>query len=240
MNKELRVLALGNSFSQDCTAYLERITDAKILARNLYIGGCSLERHAENLRAGAAEYEYQENGVTIGAGHVSANEAFSAEPWDFITVQQVSGLSGCYESCVPYLGEVLSYIRTLCPTAKPVWNETWAYATTSTHSAFSAYDRDQEKMMTCIRNTAQRICKDFGIDRMIRCGDAIQYLREKIPPDGTEFCRDGFHLSLEYGRYVAAYVWARFFGLAINGFVPDGADPKRIFACVSVLQDAGI
>ncbi len=240
MKKQLRILALGNSFSQDCTAYLDRMTDAGLLVRNLYIGGCSLERHAGNLRTNAAEYEYQKDGVAIGGGHVSANEILSSEPWDFVTVQQSSGLSGCYESYVPYLEEVLSYIRTLCPTAQPVWNETWAYATTSTHAAFQTYEYSQQKMIACIRETARRVCGEFGIDRMIRTGDAIQLLRENVAPDGTEFCRDGFHLSLNYGRYAAAYVWARFFGLPVNGFVPDGADPERILACVSVLKDAGI
>ena len=46
-----KILAIGNSFSQDATAYLHDIaaaggTDTKIV--NLYIGGCSLKTHWEN------------------------------------------------------------------------------------------------------------------------------------------------------------------------------------------------
>ena len=47
-----KVLAIGNSFSRDATCYLHQIAkgagvDAKIV--NLYIGGCSLERHWQNI-----------------------------------------------------------------------------------------------------------------------------------------------------------------------------------------------
>lgn len=43
----MKILSIGNSFSQDSTALLQLLTD-KITARNLYIGGCSLDMHAAN------------------------------------------------------------------------------------------------------------------------------------------------------------------------------------------------
>lgn len=44
----LKILAIGNSFSEDATRYLHQLAnaagiDTKIV--NLYIGGCPLERH---------------------------------------------------------------------------------------------------------------------------------------------------------------------------------------------------
>ena len=47
-----KILAIGNSFSEDATSYLEDIAtcggeDCKVV--NLYIGGCSLERHYNNI-----------------------------------------------------------------------------------------------------------------------------------------------------------------------------------------------
>ncbi|MGN1128615.1 MAG: DUF4886 domain-containing protein, partial [Candidatus Flemingiibacterium sp.] len=44
----LKVLSIGNSFSQDAQRWLHDIAAAdgvELLAKNLYIGGCSLERH---------------------------------------------------------------------------------------------------------------------------------------------------------------------------------------------------
>ena len=221
----MKILALGNSFSTDCTTHLGRMTDATV--RNLYIGGCSLERHARNLDDRIADYELQRDGVMMGESHVTANEVIAAENWDVITLQQVSQLSGIYESMEPHLSTVVSHIRTLCPMAKLVWNQTWAYATYTTHAGYANYGCNQAVMQRRIEETSHRVAQENGFG-LIEVGRAIAHLRETLPPDGTEFCRDGFHLSLDYGRYAAAYVWARYFGLSINDYIPDGADEERI------------
>ena len=44
----MKVLAIGNSFSEDATRYLHDIAKADGVAlevANLYIGGCPLDRH---------------------------------------------------------------------------------------------------------------------------------------------------------------------------------------------------
>lgn len=44
----MKILAIGNSFSEDAMYYLKNIADAdgvEVKAVNLYIGGCNLERH---------------------------------------------------------------------------------------------------------------------------------------------------------------------------------------------------
>ena len=61
----IKILAIGNSFSQDATHYLHQIAaadhvDLKVV--NLYIGGCSLERHWNNILTEAEDYLYEENG----------------------------------------------------------------------------------------------------------------------------------------------------------------------------------
>ena len=222
----LKILALGNSFSTDCTAYSEKMTSGAYI-RNLYIGGCSQERHANNLDNKIADYEFQKDGKNVADTLVTANEIIASEAWDVITVQQVSGLSGIYESYYPYLTTVLAHIRALCPTAKIVWNQTWAYATYSGHGDFVRYDRDQNKMYAMIDEVSHRVAAENGLD-IIEVGRAIQALREQLPPDGTELCRDGFHLSFDYGRYAAAYVWAKYFHLPVNDFLPEGTDAERI------------
>ena len=189
-----------------------------------------MERHANNLSESAAAYEYQKNGERIleHGLHVSANGIFRSVDWDVITVQQVSGKSGLYDSFDPYLSTVLHYIRTLCPTAKIVWHQTWAYATDSTHPEFANYERDQTKMFSMIEEASHRIAKENGLG-LIESGRAIQLLRKELEPDGTDFCRDGFHLSFDCGRYAAAYVWARYFGCKVDPFyLPRGAKQARI------------
>lgn len=48
MEKPVKILAVGNSFSEDATFYLPQIAEAggkSLILGRLYIGGCSLERH---------------------------------------------------------------------------------------------------------------------------------------------------------------------------------------------------
>ena len=223
----LKILALGNSFSTDCTTYLDRV-GKNLYVRNLYIGGCSLERHAKNLLEDLPYYQLQVQGEPIQEELVSAAALFCADEWDFITVQQASGVSGLQESFDPHLDVVLDYIRRLCPRAKILWHQTWAYATYSTHPEFVNYGKDQAQMWKQIEACSHRTVREKQLDGIIETGRAIQALREQLTPDGTELCRDGFHLSLDYGRYAGAYVWAKKFGTECTGFVPDGADEARV------------
>ena len=222
----MKILAIGNSFSEDCTAYLERMTkDAYV--RNLYIGGCSLARHASNLQGDVAAYQLQKDAKMLGTRLVSANWALLSDTWDVVTVQQVSGDSGIYESYGNALRTVLAFVRALSPNARIVWNQTWAYASYSAHPHFPRYGCDRERMHAQIDEVAHRIAKENGLE-IVETGRAIDFLRKNLEEDGTELCRDGFHLSLDYGRYAAAYTWASYFGLEARDFVPEGADRARI------------
>ena len=59
----IRILAIGNSFSEDAVENnLWNMLDAAgipAIVANLYIGGCTLERHWNNSTADAAEYRYR-------------------------------------------------------------------------------------------------------------------------------------------------------------------------------------
>lgn len=240
MNTPLKVLCIGNSFSQDATRYLESVAAAgpkPVLARNLYIGGCSLERHADNLRHLAFLYEYQKDAVhmfqTVIPGRkngVSIRMALEMNDWDVITVQQVSQLSGIYESYFPYLSEVLHVVREKSPRSQIMFHSTWAYETDSVHPGFVNYDNDQLKMYDAIQDVTGRISKEFGLP-VLPSGRLIQTLRGLESFDyangGLSLNRDGFHLS-DYGRYAVALLWYRqLTGCSVkdNGFCPEHFDP---------------
>ena len=111
----MKILAIGNSFSEDCTAHLGRMCD--VYVRNLYIGGCSLERHARNLEEQIADYQFQKDAIMLGERLVSANEILAAESWDVITLQQVSHAAPFYKTYQPYLDELAAYVRRAVPRA---------------------------------------------------------------------------------------------------------------------------
>ncbi|MFR5855043.1 MAG: DUF4886 domain-containing protein [Lachnospiraceae bacterium] len=134
----MKLLAVGNSFSQDACTFLHQTAQAQGLdleVTNLYIGGCSLEMHYQNLLSGKADYQCQQNGHFDGR-MISLPEALAMEPWDVIVTQQASHFSGWMDSYEPFLMELLAAFRKACPQARLYLHETWAYERGSDHGAF--------------------------------------------------------------------------------------------------------
>ena len=207
----MNVLCIGNSFSQDATRYLHQISDDEIFVRNLYIGGCSLETHMINIKEANEYYEYQKNGRKLKM--TSINDALTKRKWDFVTVQQVSHFSGMEETYEPFMEFIVGYVREKCPKAKIVFHRTWAYDDRSDHGGFVNYGRDRKKMYNAIVNASNSVCKKYGFD-IIPSGDAVEMARElpEFKQGGPlNINRDGFHLSLDYGRYLAGLVMFKYF-----------------------------
>lgn len=231
----MKILAIGNSFSQDATKYLQAVAKSAgedMYVRNLYIGGCSLERHASNVKSGEAAYAYEEDAAKIC--DISVTDGLKAEKWDYVTVQQVSGKSGMPETYEPYMSELIAHIKQYAPQATIVFHRTWQYEKGSTHGSFPNYGCDRDKMFECIVNATSEAAKRYGIE-IIKSGDAVHRAVElpEFDPEqgGVSVYRDGFHLGLTYGRYLASLVWFEFFtGKSAKEvtFAPEGTDPKLI------------
>ncbi len=224
----MRILCIGNSFSEDATRFLHRFAASDgyhLDIDNLYIGGCSLERHWQNLVSGEAVYDLIENGERHGK-KVSLNEMVGAKPYDFVTMQQVSAFSGIEASYHPYIEGLSGYLRVHLPTARQLFHETWAFETDSTNENFFRYGNDQKTMHAAIHKTVANVTSLLGIG-FIPCGDVIQALRATPRFDyangGQTLCRDGFHMDLIYGRYALTATWYYYLtGNAIleNSFIP--------------------
>ena len=94
---KLKVLTIGNSFSDDTMEYFYQIADlvgvGDIELGNLYIGGCTLETHLNNARDNSPSYEYRTNydGSWSTEFKYKMLDAVSSNDWDFISFQQASG-----------------------------------------------------------------------------------------------------------------------------------------------------
>ena len=219
----MKVLSIGNSFSEDAVRWLHDISlggKTRIDTENLMIGGCSLETHFNCIKNAAVDYCLQGNGLEY-IRKASANEVIENETFDIITVQQASALSGRPQSYVPYLTEIVKYVREHQPGAKLCFHKTWSYETDSTHGGFDFYNRSQGEMFRRISDCAETVLKLADIP-VIPVGDFIQYLRDNTKEfdyknGGISLCRDGFHLSFDYGRFAAAAVWYKeFTGESVN------------------------
>ena len=144
----LRILAVGNSFSEDATYYLHQILEIAGVENqvvNLYIGGCSLEKHWRNIEKNAREYQFQFNGTKTDR-RVTVKEVLKEAKWDVIVTQQASHDSGWLDTYEPFLGKIVAYFRENAPEARLFLHETWAYEKSSDHESFARYNRDQQEM----------------------------------------------------------------------------------------------
>ncbi len=113
--KAVKILAVGNSYSNNTTRYISKIvdsskTDTKIFAASLYFPGATLAQHVKNINAWNSLLEnhsveetreiYYSDKVSAGSKYeclyvgatqmpiISLYEAIRYEDWDYITVQQ--------------------------------------------------------------------------------------------------------------------------------------------------------
>ena len=113
----MKILSIGNSFSQDAQRYLHQIARAdgvNIEAVNLYIPGCLLSHHYRNMLSEEEAYKIEINGMHSGFD-VSMKEALLNRDWDVVTIQQGSLKSACYEAYQPYLNKLVEYVRECVP-----------------------------------------------------------------------------------------------------------------------------
>lgn len=229
----MEILAIGNSFSTDATRFLQDIAGIELYVRNLYIGGCSLERHVMNALCDNLAYEYQMDAK--GMYMTTLKEALRKRNWDYVTLQQYSGHCGLIETHEPFLGQMIAYITHYAPKANIVWHQTWAYEINSDHSDFVLYEKNQQKMYEKIVEVGDTINKKYQLP-VLPTGTKIQKIRDTVPEfdylhGGKSLCRDGFHLSYDYGRYAAALAWYQFFtkkSVKTVSFAPEGTDAKLI------------
>lgn len=209
----MKILSIGNSFSQDAHRWLHSLAASEndnIDTYNLYIGGCTLERHWECIENNLKDYDKEGNdGKFLCKSSVS--EALRDDTFDVITLQQASGFSGKPQSYIPYLSDISEFVKKYQPKAKIYFHKTWSYEIDSTHEHFKFYNSNQKEMFCRISDSSEMALKLIG-GEIIPVGDVIQSLRESTKEfdyagGGLSLCRDGFHLSLLYGRFAAAATW---------------------------------
>lgn len=241
----LRILAIGNSFSEDALEQefypIAHADGQQVIVGNLYIGGCTVDMHVANIRQNLPAYSYRKTGLDgqlVKTPSVRIIEAMADEPWDYITVQQGSPVSGIPESYAQ-LGWLVDWIRAVAPQAQVAMHQVWAYAKNSTHTGFKNYDNDQMKMYNAQLRASTGAAADAGISILIPSGKSIQTLRSTLPD--VELTRDGYHLDKRLGRYVAAATYYEALtGRSImeNSYVPEGVTDEEIAKARSAVRSA--
>ncbi len=210
----VKVLAIGNSFSADAVEEhlwpLAHAAGRTVIIGNMYIPGCSLERHCESIRGNKPAYSYRKisaAGVMTTTPDFSLEMALADEEWDYISFQQASPLSGLPDSYRPYLAELVEFVKERVPDdAVLMLHQTWAYDWDSSHKGFVNYGKDQDIMYASIVSAVRELASETGITLVIPCGTAVQNARTSDELKDT-MTRDGYHLHKPVGRYVAGCTW---------------------------------
>ena len=179
----LRILGIGNSFTDDGMMYLPELLEAagirNVVLGRLYIAGCSLERHCREYAGNAPAYIYYKstsNRWETVSKKATLLDGIADERWDVVVLQQASGKSGMYPD-LPAPGSTgwSEIVRWRCPNAGAciAWQQTWAYARTSEHKDFGRYEKNQQLMYRCESSPrSSSSCDDTSVEVVIPVGNS--------------------------------------------------------------------
>lgn len=206
--KALKVLTIGNSFSicllQEMPAVAKSM-GLKLDLCSLYIGGCSLERHWQNVcKPETAPYgvTWSYDGVKqakdapiapilreserkhwktgkmekFRGGNIPA--ALKADRWDVVTLQQASHFSWQADTYHPFGDDLVKTIRELAPQAKIIVQETWSY--TPWDKRLAKWGITPDEMYAKLHEAYAGFAKPYGFE-VIPVGTAIQLWRKELP-----------------------------------------------------------
>ena len=232
----MKILSIGNSFSQDAQSALYTLALAAglhIKTANLVIGGCTLARHYRNMLSGKDAYSFELNGASSGLT-VSLDQVLLSDDWDIVTVQQMSSDAAHYETYQPYLKALVDYVRECAPKAEVVIHQTWCYEAGSEKLAATGYPTPAD-MFCDIRASYETAARDVEIKRIIPSGELMYRAQEAGFPN---VYRDTFHAGHALGRYMISALWLRCLCGVKADHTRGGREPLAYFDDEDVLAKA--
>jgi hypothetical protein len=174
--KTVRLLTVGNSFSQNATKYLDQIVEAgghTLIHHRCVIGGSGPDQHLA--KAALHEQDPDDKAGLYITGR-SLRQELLAEQWDIITIQQASIRSHDAANYRPAARDLYDYIKQYAPASEVVIHQTWAYRVDdprfATPSDKPGEPRTQQEMYDGLSAAYRTIAEELGV-RRIPVGDAF-------------------------------------------------------------------
>ena len=216
---DLKVLDIGNSYTQDAQTYLPRIIAASGIDTDFSLYRAF--RPSASFKTWVDCWNDSDNenysidfcaGTSLGgiSGSGSAfdgalfRKALQSVKWDIILIHQVSTYSNDYslwegDGAGGYLQELIRIIRVTNPQATIGYLMTHSYRGSYwANSEGSSYLRWRN-----IADATKQLKSEYDIDFIIPYGTAVQNLRASSLNDSYEFSEDGTHMGAGLGDYVA-------------------------------------
>lgn len=206
---EIKILAIGNSYTIDGVEYLDEIASASTIDRTKFavyqcvLSSGSLTDWVDLYETDGTTRADRKAGLALASVTSGTLKQILSQEWDIIVLQQVSGDAIDYSTFNPSIRKLIGYIRENCTNQKVciAWQLVWAYN--------SSYGNPPHGInrYNAICNVCKQMIMDNGIDVIIPTGTAIQNARNTSLNTEHELTRDNSHLSYGVGRYVAACTW---------------------------------
>ena len=216
-----KVLTIGNSFAQNASTYATEIAYAngeELTFGYLMFPSCTIDMHYEAavtdrhifrfkvttpdnmqgtlLKDYPADQNFDQDLPDTAA---SIKEALEYTDWDIIVFQQESASArdiGTFGN----LGNLIEYVRGICPDADLMFHEVWRWG---------EWGEDQFDL---IKSNSETVAAQYGLE-IIPSGLAFEYARDALGSDTIVNENDGHYQHANtYGMYIAgcAYVAAIF------------------------------
>ncbi len=204
----LKILMIGNSFSDDTIYYEKEIANSygiNLEIYDAYIAGCTLNTHYSNLNNNTASYSMRSMnaGQWVYQDNMTLGQIIDSNVWDVITFQQASAEVGRPDT-YNNLSNLVSSVRLRVGNhPKFYWYQTWAYDEDymDYYDYFSYFNNNQMTMYNAINTCYQNKVAPLGLfSKIIPAGTAVQNMRTSLMKD--TFTRDGKHMSSVHGRYL--------------------------------------
>ena len=122
MKQNLKVLTIGNSFTDSLSAFWQQVVESagcELLFERANHGGCELHRHWDYISNEERDHVYR----MYQNYTAKMREILAREPWDVVTIQQASHFSWRAETMQPFAGYISPSLRNLAyrhPAKKPL------------------------------------------------------------------------------------------------------------------------
>lgn len=241
----LRLLSIGNSYSNDAQIYIAQIAAGlgiKCEFYNLYYGGCKIEQHYNFYNNDSAEYDFYKNMKKYVSTKVTIKNALEATQYDYITFQQGSYASDSY-STYALLDELMAIVRGYQPNAEFLIHQTWGYCEAracngdETHTSGKGYASSAD-MFVKVEECYAKAAADNGNLRILKSGKAVELAKTKYGytddygKETSIYSDFNSHLAPD-GDYLAGCVWIEtIFGVDVRNTTYTGN-----FANAETLQE---
>lgn len=206
--RDAKILFLGNSYTDDSTAYLMEFIEAAGLDVSTacmyytFVSGATFEKYCEILDNGTS-YTLKNVIGTFTGMKTGTLQTLLSNDWDIVILQQGSEHSKDFNLWQPWLNKLIQAIRinnpkNPCIAYHMTWNP-WYYSNEVYKGNATYINIGYEQIVDGVKKI-----NSLGIDYIIPTGTAIQNVRFSSLNTVHNLHRDEKHLAFGVARYTAA------------------------------------